>query len=102
MRRHVCSNGTAVNPDVRTEGWTGSVDRTARKHDGRERAISAAMDRKVDLHCDELSVFSNRGFVMRARRMALVSGHHIFSAVVDDLDWLARLPGEQGSEEHTS
>src|SRR5215213_5123971 len=89
VRRNVCSNRAAVNSDVGTEVWTSSVNRSARKHDGRECAISATVDGEVDLHREEFAVFRNRRFMTRVRWMTLGGGHHVFSAIIDDLYGLA-------------
>ena len=50
MRRHVCRHCTALDANVRTEIGPGGVNRAARKHHRRQRAIRAAIDHKFDLH----------------------------------------------------
>ena len=50
VRRHVRRYCSAVNANMRAEVRPGGVNRAARKHDRRERAIRAAIDHKVDLH----------------------------------------------------
>src|SRR5215213_231788 len=66
VRWNIGSDSAAVNPYVRTDVWAGSVDRSARKHDRRQRAISAAVDHKVNLSGKELAIFLNRSFMTRA------------------------------------
>src|ERR1700741_2061647 len=89
VRRNVGRNCLAVNPHVGTNVWTSGMNRSAREHDRRKRAVSAAIDDEVDLHREKFSVFSHGSFVMRSRRMTLRSRHHIFRTVVDHLDRLA-------------
>src|SRR5439155_6432969 len=81
VRRHVRRYCFAMNANIRTEVRTGGMNRAARKHDRRERAIRAAIDHKFDLHREQLSVFRDRSLVSRARRMALSGSGHIFSPI---------------------
>src|SRR5262245_40936328 len=89
VRRNVGRNSAAVNSYVRTEVWPSRMNRPTRKHNRRKRAISAAVDHKLDLHREELAVPGNSGLVPRARRMALCGSDHVFGSVVDDLHRLA-------------
>ncbi len=95
MRRHVRRNRATVNAHVWTHVWPTSVNRSSRKHDRGQRAIRATIDREVDLHREQLAVFRDGRLVTRARRVTLRCGDHVFRAIVDDLDRLARLPREQ-------
>jgi hypothetical protein len=56
VRRRVGRDGAAAHADVRTEIRAGGVNRAPREHDGRERAVRAAVDREVDVHRDEPAV----------------------------------------------
>src|SRR6185369_10846942 len=67
--RNVRCDRATVNPDVGTDIWTSSMDRSSRKHDRRQCAISAAIDDEVDLHREQFAVLRHRGFVTRARGM---------------------------------
>ena len=89
MRRNVRSNGLTVNPDVGADVWTSGVNRSSRKDDVRERAISTTVDHEINFHREQLAVFTYRGLVTSARRMTLSGRNHVFRAVVDDLDGLA-------------
>src|SRR6266542_4207056 len=66
VRRHVRRHGFAMDANVRTKVWTSSVNRAAREHDGRKRAICATIDHKVDLHRQELSVSCHGSLVLHA------------------------------------
>ena len=52
VRRRVRRDRAAADADVRAEVRPGGVDRAARQHDGRQRAVGAAVDREVDVHRD--------------------------------------------------
>src|SRR5688500_19582097 len=97
MRRHVRRHSAAVNTHVRTGVRPTSVDRPTREHYRRKRAVSATVDREINLHCQQLAVFRHRGLDMRTRRVSLRCCDHVFRAIVNDLDRLARLPRQQRS-----
>src|SRR6266496_366500 len=89
VRWDVCRYCLAANTYVRTAIRTCRMDRSPRKNYGRQRAVGAAIDREINLHCKELAFFRDRRFVARVRGMAFGCSHHVFGAVVHDLDWFA-------------
>src|SRR5215471_2746429 len=66
MRRRVRRHGGAPDTHVRAEIGTGRMNRAARKHDRRERAVSPAVDHKIDLLGQKFSIFRHGGLVSRA------------------------------------
>ena len=71
------------------------MEHGAREHRGRERGISAAVGREIDLHRQQLAVAVKRRAMAHARRMSLGGRGQIFHAVVDHLHRMAALHGEQ-------
>src|SRR6185295_2114966 len=65
MRWNVRRHRAAVNANVGTNVWASGVNRSARKHDGRERAISTTIDHEVDLDREEFSVFGDSSLMTR-------------------------------------
>jgi hypothetical protein len=63
VRWNVRRNRATVNSNVGTDVWTSGMNRSARKHDWRKGAVSAAIDNEVDLHREELAIFRNGGLV---------------------------------------
>ena len=61
----------------------------------RRACVGAAVGGEVDLHGQQFAVGIERGAMADARRMALGGGGEIFHAVVDHLDRMAALHGEQ-------
>ena len=74
---------------------TGGVNRAARQHDGRQRAVRAAVDDELDVHRHEPAVGVDGRAVPRPRRVPLGRGDHVLEPVVDHLHRPARLPREQ-------
>ena len=52
IRRHRAAADAHVRATIRPRG----MDRSARKHHARESFVRAAVEREVDIHCDQLSV----------------------------------------------
>ena len=71
------------------------MERGARQHGGGERSVGAAIGGQFNLHGQQLAVFVERGAMARARWMALGGCGQIFHAVVDHLDRMAALHGQQ-------
>ena len=95
VRRRVGRDGAAAEPHVRAEVRPGGVNRAARQHDRRQRAVGAAVDHEVDLHAEQPAVGRHRGPMPRSRRMPLGRRDHVLGAVVDELDRPAGLPRQQ-------
>ena len=95
VRRNVRRDRGALDAHVRTEVRPGRVNRAARKHHRRQRAVSAAINNEFDVHRQQLSVFRDRGLMTRARWMPLGRRDHVFGTVVDHLHRLAGLPRQQ-------
>ena len=68
VRRRVGGDRLRADPDVRTEVRAGRVDRAARQHDRRQRAVRAAVDHELDVHRQQPAVGVDRGPVPRPRR----------------------------------
>ena len=94
VRRNVGGHRLCVHAQVRPLVGARGVDGAARKHDGRERGVGAAIDRKVDGAAEQLAVLRHGRAVTRTRRMSLGGGDHVFGAVVDHLDGMAALHRE--------
>src|SRR6185503_5601039 len=85
VRRDVRSYRTGTNANMRAKVWTSSVNRSARQHHRRKRAIGATINDEFDVHGEQFAVSRHGCFVSRSRGMALRRRHHVFRAVVDDL-----------------
>ena len=96
VRRDVGRHRLAPDANVRAKVWTSRVNRAAREHYRRKRAVGAPIDHEIDFHRQEFSVFRNCGFMTRARWMTLRRGDHVFGAVIDHLDRPARFARQQG------
>ncbi len=95
VRRRGRRHDAAANAHVRTEVRTRGVQRAAREHDRRQRAVRAAIQHEVDVHREQPPVAIDDGPVPRARRVALGRRDHVFRAVVDELHRAAGLPRQQ-------
>ena len=95
VRRRIGRDGAAAQPHVRAEIGPGGVNRAAGQHDGRQRAVRAAVDDEVDVHGHEAPVSRYRSPMPRPRRMALGGRDHILGAIVNKLHRRAGLPGEK-------
>ena len=95
VRRGVGRDRLRADPDVRTVVGTGGVNRPARQHDRRQRAVRAAVDDELDVHRQQPAVGVDRRAMPRSRRMPLGRGDHVLEPVVDHLHGPAGLPREQ-------
>src|SRR5262249_18184603 len=66
VRRMICRHSAAANAYVRAIVWPGSMNRSPRQHDRRERGIGAAIDREINLHSEQLSFFVDCRAMARA------------------------------------
>src|SRR6185503_10457401 len=63
VRWNVCGDRATVNANIGTDVWTSGMNRSARKHDGRQCAVSAAIDDEVNLDGEELAIFRDGCFM---------------------------------------
>src|SRR5436190_24339316 len=94
MRRRVRRDRRASDAHIGTKIGTGGVNRAAREHHRRKCAVRAAIDLEINLLREQFAVLAYGSLMSRAGGMALGRRHHIFRAVVNDLDRFACLPGE--------
>ena len=83
------------DPDVRAAIRTTRVERAARQHDRRERAVRAAVHHDLDVLGDEHALAGDAGAVADDRRVALGRRRDVLVAVVDHADRLLGLAREQ-------
>ncbi len=95
VRRRIGRDGAAAQPHVRAEIGARGVNGAAGQHDGRQRAVCAAVDDEVDVHRHEAPVSRYRSPMPRPRRVALGGRHHVLGAIVNKLHRRAGLPGEK-------
>ena len=85
----------ATDTNVRAGVRSRRVESCAREHGRGERGICAAVGGEVDLHGQQLAILVEGSAMTGARRMALGGRGQIFHAVVDHLDRVAALHGQQ-------
>ena len=87
-----------ARPRMRTLGHVvgpAGVERAARQHDRRQRAVRAAVDDDLDVLRHEAAVARHAGAVAHDRRMALGRRGQVLVAVVDHPHGLAHALGQQ-------
>jgi hypothetical protein len=93
--RRVRHHHAALDARVRAAVGPGGVDDAAREHDGRQRAVGAAVHEHVHLHSGEPAISCQAGAMADDRWVALGGRHHVLAAVVDDLHRPAALQRQQ-------
>ena len=71
------------------------MDRGARQHDGRQRAVGAAVQDDLDVLEEQCSILFDAGAVPDDSRMTFRGGGEILMAVVDQPHGPPRFAGEQ-------